>query len=1001
MFETVARKSAYPFDSFRAINQARGNALLAASSIRQNNVTLFIWGDKMKDRFDAMDKTSAFSLDDILKEAAAGSFSAETAAEQPSHLWSMEEIETLLSSGSKSHRDAAGLSLPEPEENPKPTEPESAPPKPAPEQSAVSDTQPAQRSAPAPIEPPLPPFEETDESSVPAERPSSESIAPPAESPELPAPQPEPLAVPEGTGSDEERFAQLERTLTPVTGMQGAFDPKASAGDLLGAARENWSMPAKGEPLLGGDKYRDRFFREPTTKIRIEPQQGQAQLIDKPGLIRKKSGLSATADLEPLPTLISAEDEIDAAIDQEKTREVGSLAAVKPSPIIPDAPPAKDMVDGQLLLAGFDEKEEPAASLDEEQAQQLLQESRKEKIRKFKLAAVEEPDFSSQDALSPPDPASQSREENPSVKAKSAPIGEYTSPSQKIPLRALLRRRANLEMRCAFVSAALELALILCGILPQAVSFFQGEGEALLFFSADQKLYVIVHLLVLAGVCLASLPVIRSGLRALLRFKCRADTGAAAAALAALLQNVCFLFFSPGPNVPAHLFGAAAGLTLTLSMFGKALHAKSIAKNFQFCTQEAPLYTVQKISDEEDAYEIGRGLLLGDPDVRYSTRTAFPSRFRALSEQLGPADRLSAKLVPVVLALSTATGIAVGILNRSAADGFSALAAFACISIPAVLSLGAAWPLFRANQSLNRGGAMVSGYAAAADCGETNAVVFDSSDIFRHGGCNIHGFKPFHGMRIDEAILDAASLVIAAGGPLGEVFDSVILGNRRILPPVEELSYEDRMGLSGWVHGRRILVGNRELLQHHNVELPPRQSEAKYRHDGRQVMYLAVDGLLSALFVVSYQADPHVGEHLKNLERKGITILVRTSDPNITDSFVEERFGLPQNCVKVISAQAGVIYRKYRSTALQRGSAGIVHDGRIQNFLRSVAACATLQNGAKLLTALEVAAAALGAALVGVLCFTSEVSVLGAVQIILYQLFWAVIILAIGGSEKF
>lgn len=83
---------------------------------------------------------------------------------------------------------------------------------------------------------------------------------------------------------------------------------------------------------------------------------------------------------------------------------------------------------------------------------------------------------------------------------------------------------------------------------------------------------------------------------------------------------------------------------------------------------------------------------------------------------------------------------------------------------------------------------------------------------------------------------------------------------------------------------------------------------------------------------------------------------MRTSDPNITDSFVEETFGLPQNCVKVISAQAGALYRKYRTTVLQRANAGIVHDGRIQNFLRSVAACATLQNGAKLLTVLHIAA---------------------------------------------
>lgn len=256
-------------------------------------------------------------------------------------------------------------------------------------------------------------------------------------------------------------------------------------------------------------------------------------------------------------------------------------------------------------------------------------------------------------------------------------------------------------------------------------------------------------------------------------------------------------------------------------------------------------------------------------------------------------------------------------------------------------------------------------------------------------------------MRMDEAILDAAALVISAGGPLGEVFDSVILGNRKILPPVEDLSYEDRMGLSGWIHGRRILVGNRELLQHHNVELPARQSEARYRHDGRQVMYLAVDGLVSALFVVSYQADPNVAEHLKNLEHKGITILVRTSDPNITDSFCGGNLRSAAKLREGNQCASGRFYRKYRTTVLQRANAGIVHDGRIQNFLRSVAACATLQNGAKLLTVLHIAAAALGAALVGVLCFTSDVTMLGVVQLLLYQLFWAIIVLAIGAVKNF
>lgn len=913
----------------------------------------------------------------------------DTGAQQPSHLWSLEEIEALLSE----HKTQPSAQ-PEPERSPLPGIEGDGP------SIALDKAKDAVEEET--FEPLLPLFEETgdifDPLSPPPtaqEAPLQEDAPPPITAQPEPPPAKEPPML-----SPAERLVQMEEVLKPITGMQEPFDPTAERGGLIGGARENWEMPKVGQPLLGADKYRERFFREPTIKIPIEPQPGQerAPLIDRPGLIRKKSALSATADLEPLPTLIAAEEEIGAVLDQGKTREVGSLDILPPQASAPEKQFPKDMVDGQLLLEGFQE-ERPASTLDEEEAEMRLHAIRKEKIKKFKLAAVEEPAFPAESPVEP-SPAPDAAKERP-ADAQNGPIGEYTTPSQKTPLRSLLRRRAAIEKRCAAGAWLTELSLIICGILPQAFTFFQGEGASLTLFSADQKLYLVIHLCLLAGVCLMTLPVIRSGLRALCRLKCTADSGAAIAAVFALIQNILFLFFSPGANVVAHLFGAAAGLLLAACMTGKAMLASSIARNFQFCTQESPLYTVQKVPNEEDAYEIGRGLLLGDPDVRFSSRTAFPARFRALSEHLEPADRLCVKLVPAVLALSVAVGIAVSILQKNVVYGFSAMTALFCISMPAALSLGAALPLSRANRSLNAGGAMVSGYAAAEDCGETNAVVFDSSDIFQHGGCNIHGFKSFHGMRMDEAILDAAALVISAGGPLGEVFDSVILGNRKILPPVEDLSYEDRMGLSGWIHGRRILVGNRELLQHHNVELPARQSEARYRHDGRQVMYLSVDGLVSALFVVSYQADPNVAEHLKNLEHKGITILVRTSDPNITDSFVEETFGLPQNCVKVISAQAGALYRKYRTTVLQRANAGIVHDGRIQNFLRSVAACATLQNGAKLLTVLHIAAAALGAALVGVLCFTSDVTMLGVVQLLLYQLFWAIIVLAIGGSEKF
>ena len=60
---------------------------------------------------------------------------------------------------------------------------------------------------------------------------------------------------------------------------------------------------------------------------------------------------------------------------------------------------------------------------------------------------------------------------------------------------------------------------------------------------------------------------------------------------------------------------------------------------------------------------------------------------------------------------------------------------------------------------------MISGHKAVGECGDVNVCVLDSSDIFSEGGCTIYGIKTYHGMRVDEAILNTAAIVIKAGGP--------------------------------------------------------------------------------------------------------------------------------------------------------------------------------------------------------------------------------------------
>lgn len=261
--------------------------------------------------------------------------------------------------------------------------------------------------------------------------------------------------------------------------------------------------------------------------------------------------------------------------------------------------------------------------------------------------------------------------------------------------------------------------------------------------------------------------------------------------------------------------------------------------------------------------------------------------------------------VPLLAAASALLGVGYGLLHP---DGWwMALTVFVsalCLATPAAMT-AMNFPLLRAGKkALSRGG-MVSGWNAVKEFGHLHAVVVDAADLFPSESVLLHGIKTFSGARIDEAILDAAAISIQAGGPLAAVFRRVIEDKTDILPAVDSLVYEQEMGLAGWVGGRRVLVGNRRLLENHGVDVPSRDYEMRYTKNNRQLVYLSAAGELSAMFVVSYVADEGIAEALHSLEKAGITLLVRTCDPNVTESLICDVLDMDGYYVEMLGTVAG------------------------------------------------------------------------------------------------
>lgn len=755
---------------------------------------------------------------------------------------------------------------------------------------------------------------------------------------------------PAATGREEQPLIFSRADRAERNEGEFAASHRAEEMDTIKTADVRLHRPEEPEP-----EERTRFFNKITPE---EMKRRPAKTIDSPGFIRRESGLHATADLSPLPMIVAA----DAGIEEPER--------VK-APAVPE-----DSIEGQMFFSDFLQGEDPVEQIDERRAELELRQKRRERVKNFKINE----EFRDSAEFGEPLPPDEETGEH---------AGDYNRAEDADGIAERLRR----DRYAAVARGALTGIL---GGLAAAVSIAEqirtsaGMG---LFFPGGKTGLLAFHTVVMVLCLLVGFPLAARGIKGLVRLRPNADTPVLLAGLAALAQGIALFFYEEINLSGMTLFAGLAGLEMALAFAGKAVLLGRIGRNFAFCASGQQLYSVNSIEDDADAEEIGRGLLMGAPEIKYSARVKFPSAFFELSLKGDPADRAGRIVTWIALAAGAAAAVAGGLMGHSSAHAFTALAVAMGAAVPAAFLLSTNLPMMRLARQCLPEGAMVSGFPAVADCEHANAIVFDSSDIFARGGCSIHGIKTYHNMRIDEAILQTAALVIGAGGPCGEIFDRVIEGRRDLLPEIEELRYEDKLGLSAWVAGRRVLVGNREMLQHHNIETPSADSERKYRHDGRQVMYLSVSGKLAAMFVVSYMINEDIAARLRQIIASGVTVLIRTMDANITDELVEDIFGLEPNSVKIINSKAAAVYKRYHDRVKGKAPAYILHDGRLNSFLLALSGALGMNSRLSILILLQKIACTVNAAMVLIMVFLSAFTQIGMWQILILQAVWTAITL--------
>ncbi len=725
--------------------------------------------------------------------------------------------------------------------------------------------------------------------------------------------------------------------------------------------------------------------------------------IEKPGVIVEKGVSARTSDLEPMPTVLPAEEVLRAdRLAQDKTRISGAP---------PTAPPEekKDVLDGQIILKGFECTESQPEKVSETSVEEDLLVKRREKAKSFiKLIGIPEEEdenkplhtFRGFEEISGADEEDEDEDDGQTHTPAKKKSPEYRFPEQKNRIYASIHSAVKKTTASTLALAIVEL---LCLGLLALPTFFESAVADSPLLAAGGAASIFLNLMLLSVACFFSTSVLISGYKALVKLKPNCDTAASLAVTACALHLLLALFIKPTGNFVFSSFCAAAVFVLLLNFAARKISHSTALNNFRFCAFDAAqnLYSIGAIEDANDAFEIGRGILMGNPAVIYSAKTDFPTDFVANAKDIGLAENLCKFLVPATSGVAVLTGIVTGLVFNNFLFGFSMFTAAMCLGVPAGALLASVLPLHSANKRLNLDGAMIANQDAAEECAKSNAVVLDSADIFDRARCDMHGMKEYKNFRLDDVLLYTAAMVIHSGGPLTDVFDKVIAGHRELLPPVKSFSYEDRQGISALIHGHKILLGNRTFLVNHSIDVPNKTDEDKYKHDGRKILYLAIANKIAAIFVVSYKADENLLPYLQVLENNGIQLLVRTCDANITEDLLSDCLALPITNIKVISATAGRLFQRLREKVKETAPARVMHNGSALTLLKSIATASGLNVGIRAAQIVQTVGVGIGLVALIVLIVLlaapeAVISGINALQIIVFQAFWSMAALAAG-----
>ena len=271
------------------------------------------------------------------------------------------------------------------------------------------------------------------------------------------------------------------------------------------------------------------------------------------------------------------------------------------------------------------------------------------------------------------------------------------------------------------------------------------------------------------------------------------------------------------------------------------------------------------------------------------------SRSRAPIQNL--ADRVSGYFVPIVVLIAVSTFIVWAIWGPEPAYVYALVNAIAVLIIACPCALGLATPM-SVMVGVGKGaqnGVLIKNAEALEKFHKIDTLIIDKTGTITEGKPTVESIGSFNnGLNENEVLQYIASLNTNSEHPLAEA--TVKYGKEKNAEIIKSENFNavTGKGVEATINGKNVALGNPKMMEYAKAEISSKmEDEAKaFQKQGKTVSYLAINNLVVGYVVIGDKIKATSAKAIKELQEKGIAVVMLTGDNHDTAQAVASELKL-------------------------------------------------------------------------------------------------------------